>query len=262
MINFKLLLNLISCQFTHAKNLPKVYLPHLNKEGSFILEPMDILLFHGHTLLNKAIQSCTGSKYNHVAIYVGGKAITYADAKKHYFHYIAHAIGKGLVRETIQQAWDDSDKFIDVYRYKGGLTFADRDKMNDTINRYLENKERYSVEALLTLALISLVRSDAGFLQRKLIDETFQSINDAFEAGKEPLDCSEFGYRAYDEAGKAIRILPEGLHAEMMHTDNPIIKDFINRKENMFKVSPDFVTPHDLAMSPDLVFIGQLQKEF
>ncbi|MBE3139031.1 MAG: hypothetical protein IMZ53_00445 [Thermoplasmata archaeon] len=262
MINFKLLLNLIHCQFTHAKNLPKVYLPHLHKEGSYILEPMDMLLFHGHSLLHKSIQSCTDSKYNHVAIYVGGKAITYADASKYYFHYIAHAIGKGLVRQTIQEAWSDSDKFIDVYRYKGGLTFADRDKMNDTINRYLENKERYAVEALLTLAFISLLRKDAGFLQRKLIDETFQGINDAFEAGKEPLDCSEFEYRVCDESGKPIRILPESLHDELINSDNPIIKEFLKRKENLYRISPDFATPHDLAMSPDLVFVGQLQKEF
>jgi hypothetical protein len=266
-INLRLIWNLISCSWTHPKNMPKVWLPHLQlPDGSRkILEPFDLLLFHGHTLLNKAIQACTDSKYNHAALYIGGKLYKRGAGignVDRYDYEVLHAIGKGLLRQTIREAWADSDKFISVYRYKKRITFEQRDKLTETANKYLNAPERYSVEALLCLAFASQLRADSNFISRKLVDATFQSINDAFEDGKEPVDCSEIAYRIFDESGLPIRILPEGLHEEFNNTDNIDILDFMARKDNMFKVSADFVTPHDLSMSPDFGYVGDLVKEF
>jgi hypothetical protein len=248
----KLWLNFITCTFGHTQNLPKVYLKQT--DGSrMILEPLDVLAFHGHTFLNKAIQVCTDSKYNHVGLYVGGGRIL-------------HAIGEGLIIQKLQEAWADSDKFIDVYRYHyvqgRPLTFLQRDKIIEVANKYYFEHERYAVEELLILAFITELRKNTDFLGRKTVDESFRVLSDAFKGNKEPVICSEIVYRCFDEAGVPVRILPEGLHSEFAHSDSPIIQDFIARKENLYNVDANFVTPHDLVMSPDLVFVGQLQKEF
>ncbi len=233
------------------KNVPKVYLKQTDGSRK-IIEYCDLLFFHSHTFIGKGIQICTDSQYNHVALYIGRGNVL-------------HAIGKGLLIQNLKEAWEDSDKYIDVYRYHGndriGLTFKQTDKLIEVANKYYSQNERYAVETLLMLAIITELRHDTGFLGRKMIDEAFNQLNSIIEGSKEPVICSEIDYRIFDEAGLPIRILPEGLYKEFRDSESPIIKEFIAFKENINKVVADFVTPKDLVMSPDINFIGQLQKE-
>ena len=252
MLNLRLLWNLISCTFTHPKNMPKVYIRQT--DGSrMILEPLDILAFHAHSFVAKGIQICTDSKYNHVGLYCGNGRIF-------------HAIYPNIIIQRIEEAWEDSDKFIDVYRYqnKDGrtLTFQQRDKLIETANEYVKQGNRYAVEALFILAIVTELRKDTGYLGRKLIEKSFQKINDAFEKGKEPVICSELIYRIFEESGVPVKIIPEGLYKEFRESKDTMIQEIRASKESINKVSADFITPKDLVMSPDIKFKGQLVKEF
>jgi hypothetical protein len=234
--------NLVHCQFDHPNFLPKVRMHELIM-GDFIL-------YHGHKMNNKAIQSCTLSEYNHIAIYFG-------------YGLVGHAILDGVKEQFLMDTWEKSDKFLHVYRYHAWtgipLTDADRKKIVKHARTYIG--KRYATETLIMLGLLTQLRGKSTFIGRKLADESFDALNNAFADGKEPLICSEYGYRSFDESGFPIRILPEGLHEEYFNTKNPMIQAFKAQKYNEFHINPNFVTPHDLVMSPDIEFVGNLVKE-
>lgn len=248
MFKFRLWWNLITCTFRHLKNIPKVYLNQTDGSRR-ILEPFDILAFHSHSVIGKAIQMCTDSKYNHVALYIGNGRVL-------------HAVGQGLLIQDLKEAWESSDKFIDVYRYHApgngtALTYKQKDKLIEIANKYYSQRERYAFEALIILAIVTELRHNTGFLGRKLIDSAFNALTDAFEDGKEPVICSEIIYRIFDESGIPARILPEGLYKEFRESDNETIQEYISSKNNL-KVNADFITPKNLVMSPDINFVGEL----
>jgi hypothetical protein len=211
----------------------------------------DLLFFHGHTLLNKAIQSLTDSKYNHVAIYIGNGLVL-------------HAVGNGLIVQKISEAIDESDKFVDVYRYHNTSDWLTLDQINSlivTTSAYAQNKERYAVEALLILGILSQLRKDSNYASRRLLDDAFSILNNAFANGKEPVICSEIAYRVYVESGIPIEIIPEGLHEEYSTSIDKTLMIYKRIKKELYGVNPNFVTPHDLVMSPDIEFVAGLKWE-
>ncbi len=249
MLRIRLWWNLITCIFHHPKNMPKVFLNQTDGNRR-ILEPFDVLAFHAHSLIGKSIQICTDSKYNHVALYIGGGRVL-------------HAVGKGLLIQDLKEAIENSDKFVDVYRYHTpgngqALTYAQKDRMTKIANDYYRNRERYAFEALFILAIVTELRHNTGFAGRKMIEDSFAALTEAFENKKEPVICSEIIYRIFDEAGVSVRIIPEGLYKEYRNSNSETIQELIAMKENIFKVNPDFVTPKDLVMSPDFNFVGEL----
>jgi hypothetical protein len=253
--------NMVSCTFTHPKDFPKVYLPHLQNslKDRIILEPMDVMLWHGHTPLNKAIQSLTDSALNHVSFFLGEKK------KKDGFEpQIVHAIGEGVKIQDLRQAWELSDQYILVYRYKSAqgrrLSFTQRDGMIEALNKYIGKP--YDVSALILLAKLAPDRDKAGFLMRGLLDEAYKLVHSLVASGTSSMICSELIYRGFQGAGIDLRILPELYHEEYRQSNSVIRQEILNIPPNDPPIEPDFVTPHDLAMSPDLEFIGQLVKEF
>ena len=167
--------NLFSCQY-HPDNtsvtiydgaiVSRPYLPVTIDD----LEPCDMLLFHGHTLLNKAIQSLTDSMYNHVALNLDNGSVL-------------HAVQKGFIQQDFKDAITKNE-IVHVYRYHrfgvGGEPLSEVDKTNILFKAYQYRNagEKYAVAELLELAILSQLRADSDILKRSTLDRAFSQLND------------------------------------------------------------------------------------
>jgi hypothetical protein len=234
--------NLIHCTF-HPSN---VYRKLTVKD----LEPCDMFLFHGHTLLNKAIQSLTDSMYNHVALNLDNNSVL-------------HAIKKGFIQQDFKDAIT-KDEIVHVYRYHyrgvGGEPLSEVDRTNILFEayRWRNRGEKYAVAELLELAILTQLRADSDILRRSTLDRAFAQFNEIIENGKEPVICSEGVYRVFAEAGYPVRIIPEGWHRLYSEADSPLLKAYLAQKTNVIPIIADFVTPSDLMFSADFGLVGQL----
>jgi hypothetical protein len=235
--------NLIHCTF-HPSN---VYRKLTVKD----LEPCDMFLFHGHTLLNKAIQSLTDSMYNHVALNLDNNSVL-------------HAIKKGFIQQDFKDAIT-KDEIVHVYRYHyrgvGGEPLSEVDRTNILFEayRWRNRGEKYAVAELLELAILTQLRADSDIFKRSTLDRAFAQFNEIIENGKEPVICSEGIYRIYSEAGYPVKVMPLNMHKLYTNPDSPLLKAYLAQKTNTIPIVEDFVTPHDLAMSDSFSMIGELK---
>jgi hypothetical protein len=235
--------NIFSCAY-HPSNVYR-------KIGIGELEPCDMFLFHGHSLINKAIQSLTDSMYNHVALNLDNKSVL-------------HAVQKGFIQQDFKDAIR-SDEIVHVYRYHyrgvGGEPLSEVDKTNILFKAYQYRNAglKYATPELFELAFLCQLRADSDILKRSKLDTTFREVNDLIQNGVEIVTCGEGYYLIFDGTGYPIRIIPEGWHEEYRKSDSPLLKLIREHKDNILKIDSNFVTPHDLAMSPDFGLVGVLQ---
>jgi hypothetical protein len=147
----------------------------------------DIILYHGDSLLAKLIQFFDGTEMNHASIYLGEGVV-------------GEALGGGLTRRTIDDSIKDDD-YVVVRRLK-----TDPGTMQPVVNKaadYLSIGNRYGFEQILLLAFLGLTRKlhvnrYLEWLLRKIFDRAAEWLMD--HGNKQPMICSEFAYRCYDEA--------------------------------------------------------------
>jgi hypothetical protein len=153
------------------------------------LKEGDVLLYRGSAWLSKAIQFFDGSPANHVAVYVGNGRV-------------GEAVMEGVVERDIQTS-------ISGYEWVKAFRLADvPDDMGPVLTRareYLAEGERYAFEQLLMLAFLCTTRKlkitpVLRRLLRTLLDTAAMGLARMLSAGKEPMICSEFAFRVYDEA--------------------------------------------------------------
>ncbi|HKE15707.1 MAG TPA: caspase family protein [Kofleriaceae bacterium] len=160
--------------------------------GRTQLQPGDVLLYHGGSWVAKAIRLFDGTEVNHAGIYVGDGTV-------------GEALGRGLTRRSLSESVEDQEYAI-MRRLKTG---ADMEAVRRKAEEYLAQGNRYGYEQIVLLAILGLTRKlkltpVLRLMLRRVLDAAsgvlVKYVKDKLGESREPMICSEFVYRAYDEA--------------------------------------------------------------
>jgi hypothetical protein len=147
----------------------------------------DILLYHGNSLVSKLIRFFDGTDVNHASICLGEDEV-------------GEALGKGLTKRTIDDSIKDAE-YVIVRRLKTAPG-----TMQPVVLKaeyYLDIGNRYGFEQIVLLALLGLTRklhvnNYLKWLLRKILNQATDWL--MIHGDKQPMICSEFVYRCYNEA--------------------------------------------------------------
>jgi len=153
------------------------------------LQPGDVLLYSGTGFIARAIQFFDGSEWSHVSLYLGNEEV-------------GEAVAEGVLRHKVAASIAGSVR-LDVRRLKDAP--ADMSPVLATADRILSEGQRYGFEQLLLLAFLCLTRKlkltpALRPLVRSVLDGAAVILADYLKADKQPMICSEFVYRCFDEA--------------------------------------------------------------
>jgi hypothetical protein len=152
------------------------------------LKPGDVLLYHGTHLISKLIMMVDDAEVSHAGLYLGeGK--------------VGEALGNGLITQDLT-ASVQGNKWVQARRLQsppGSMSLV-----MARANGYLNAHQRYAYEQIVFLALLCLSRKlRVGAILSALIigivDRAASLLSKLLSGGKEPMICSEFVFRAYDE---------------------------------------------------------------
>lgn len=151
----------------------------------------DVLLYRGSGLLSKAIRFFDGTDVSHAGLYLGGTDFA-----------VGEAIGEGLLRRPLSTSVAHAE-WVLVRRLKD--LPPDMTPVRQRGERYIAQGNRYAYEQILLLAFIALIRKPKVtpiFKQLVLgvLNAATSLLLRLTSQGKQPMICSEFVYRAYDEA--------------------------------------------------------------
>lgn len=185
------------------------------------LEPGDVLLFRGNELLCRTTHWFDKSFTNHGALYVGRAEdffpLTEEEKKAGLGseqHILMEAVGKGLVMVPLAKSTSlVSDDLAVVRRLRTKIEAQKDDSktpvpMNPVIEtgrRYYLKKEQYAISHMVFLFVLLPARkltekSKFGRLVRTVTDMFFEGVLRIMHPCKEPMICSEFVFRCYNEA--------------------------------------------------------------
>ncbi len=164
-----------------------------DKIGIEELRAGDILLYRGTSFVSKGIQFFDGSPISHASVYLGNGEI-------------GEAVAHGLVVQDYRTSFHGNE-WVKAYRL--AVAPDDLEPVLRVARAYLEQGNRYGYEQLFTLALLCTTRKLTitpvlRRLLRTLLDAAATALTQLLNAGKQPMICSEFAYRVYDEAESAI----------------------------------------------------------
>lgn len=148
----------------------------------------DIILVHNTAWQSQLIQMFDGTDWSHAAIYLGNGQIGEVTMEA------------GLSSRTIDASIGDVPKVM-IKRLK-----ALPDTMNPVINRasvYMSQKTAYAYNQIILLAILILTRKIPlnpllNELVRGILDNAAELLTQ--QGDNQPMICSEFVYRCYDEA--------------------------------------------------------------
>ncbi|MFH1085414.1 MAG: hypothetical protein V1772_06605 [Chloroflexota bacterium] len=157
------------------------------------LRDADVLLYRGTSVISRAIQFFDGSDASHAALYRGGGRV-------------GEAIAEGLVERALAEGLPGNE-WVEARRLKDRPA-----NMAPVLRRgrhYLDQGNRYGFEQLLLLAFLCLTRKVkmtpiVRALVRNVLDAATSLLTRWVSEHKEPMICSEFVFRAYDEALSAL----------------------------------------------------------
>jgi hypothetical protein len=148
----------------------------------------DILLYRGTGFISKAIQLFDGTDVSHVSVYMG-------DGK------VGEAIAEGLVERSVRDSVVGNE-WVKVFRLVNNP--GDYGPVITCARGYLDQGNRYAYEQLVILGLLCTTRKLSitpilRRLLRTLLDAASASLTAMVSQNRQPMICSEFAYRAYDE---------------------------------------------------------------
>jgi hypothetical protein len=160
-----------------------------NPLGAANLLAADVLLYRGEDWLGKAIRFFDGSEVNHAGLFLGNRDV-------------AEALAGGLERRDLAVSVAGHSRVL-ARRLRHTPT-----TMQPVLDRaawYLGDSHRYGYEQLLLLAFLTLTRKPKvtpvlRVLVRKVLDSAASLLTRMSAANREPMICSEFVFRCYDEA--------------------------------------------------------------
>jgi hypothetical protein len=190
---------------------------------------VDILLYHGTGWLSKAIQFFDGTDISHSSLLLAGTPAS-----------VAEAIGKGLIKRPLSESVSDS-AWVMARRLK--TRPADVMPVLAKADSYLSQGERYGYEQILLLAFLSLIRKPKitpifKRLLTALLEKASALLLKLAAGGKQPMICSEFVFRCYDEA------LPEALDMFSLSLQREVTTEALQqpaRRVRMDRVHPESV---------------------
>jgi len=149
----------------------------------------DVLLYRGTSFISKGIQFFDGTEVSHAALYLGNEQV-------------GEAVGHGLLSRGVQESIAGAE-WVQARRLKERPT-----DMGPVLARglwYVEQGNRYGYEQILLLAFLCLTRKlkmtpTLRLLVRTVLDVAASLLTRLTSMGKQPMICSEYVYRAYDEA--------------------------------------------------------------
>lgn len=194
----------------------------------------DILLYHGSSIISRAIRYFDGTDYNHAALYMGNNTVL-------------EAIAEGVVRRDTATSINNSQPVI-VMR----LNNRPHD-MAPVITRAEQYEgNRYAYEQILLLVLICTSRrirpnnAVARFVT-KILENATALLLQLTAGNKKALICSELVYRSYDEAMSgysdpySINIdrnyLPEKMLSHSLVNNESLISMFYGVNNTYFNIS-------------------------
>ena len=156
------------------------------------LSPGDILLYNADNLVAKLIRKFDNADVSHAGLYLGegqvGEALIVGNP--------------GLHRNPIAESVSGCN-WVDAARLR---TLSDFAPVLDIASGYLNQGNRYAYEQVFMLAMILLTRKldQSNWLVRQIAERTFSGCARLLQhwraEEREPMICSEFVFRAYDEA--------------------------------------------------------------
>lgn len=155
------------------------------------LEAGDVLLYNGTSLLSEAIKFFTNSDVSHAGIFLGGPA----------GGLVGEAVSAGVIRDARDQSFAGHN-WVMVHRLRATTNLG---PVIARANFYLDQSVKYAYPQLVFLAILLLVKRvrPSGMLGRMVSAVTTaaaEALNRFLESGQNLMICSEFVYRAFDEA--------------------------------------------------------------
>ncbi|HTZ38604.1 MAG TPA: hypothetical protein VMB77_00485 [Syntrophales bacterium] len=158
------------------------------------LMPGDILLYRSAGWISNAIRLIDRSAVSHAGLFLGrcgGKG-----------RVVGEAIREGLIRRELAKSVEHAEG-VESRRLK--KLPVSLDPVLQRAEYYLESGERYAYEQILLLAFLCITRELAGSsvlgrLVRETLDAAAAYLLRLFDAGRQPMICSEFVFRCYGEA--------------------------------------------------------------
>ena len=244
------------------------------------LEIGDNFLFHSEppfpdSVISYGIQQLTKSPYNHIATVINLNPIQ-----------VIEAVASGYKIHNIQDSIMASDKRVSVFRYHadsvGGLPLTDTQKTGIIQTALQYQNAPYGYSQIVFLALLCEINNTTleSYLLKafaECIEGIVESKINAFIAmqkniismffgnlvntNKGMLICSEGAFRLYAENGIKLRILNDNSRQNYYQATGDILSLYRStRKEDLLgDVIPDFITPRDIAESPDLIYLDDLE---
>ena len=158
------------------------------------LMPADVLLYRGTGLISDAIRLIDRSEVSHAGLFLG----RYGEKGR----AVGEAIREGLIRRELAKSLEHAE-WVESRRLK--KLPVSLDPVLQRAEYYLESGERYAYEQILLLAFLCITRELAGSsvlgrLVRETLDAAAAYLLRLFDAGRQPMICSEFVFRCYGEA--------------------------------------------------------------
>lgn len=251
----------------------------------------DVLLFHGNGFLSRFIRFFDGSEYSHAAIFDGENVVEAEPEQGDAIRIVPPAIaGASAAYTHVYRFTSDDRQQIDH-----DLPY---EPIAQQIAYFKQTPEAYAYSQILLLGLLLATRHlpipSAAPLLRHFLDEAAAQLNTLINAGRKIIICSELVYKCFadtglplyqiDIAGVDSTAVPRGLESRatlMPSTTAETDAAHLRKDAAAFLSSyciakpglpqaiagtpPDepiavaeFVTPRDLATSPNLAFVGQL----
>ncbi len=158
------------------------------------LMPGDVLLYRGKGRISDAIRFIDRSEVSHAGLFLGRHG--------EQGRTVGEAIREGVIRRQLPKSIEHAE-WVESRRLKEAP--ASLDPVLDRAAHYLKRGERYAFEQILLLAFLCITRNLAGSsvlgrLIRETLDAASAFLLQLFNAGREPMICSEFVFRCYREA--------------------------------------------------------------
>lgn len=218
----------------------------------------DILFYHTiNEFVPNAIQTITGSKWNHVA------SVSRIDSLDANEIFIAESIASGYRERTLKESISENDREILVCRYHmdnvGGseLSTSQLKMLCDWDRIHLDENIAYGFTQIAALAILKQVDNDSEFGIR-LADE-FENVQQQIEAFVPQMICSESVFRKFNESGCPIRILKDSKHLDHYTYGGGVLERYLSNHDILEVVIEDWITPHDLNQSDDIITMDVLE---
>src|SRR6266852_3566157 len=249
----------------------------------------DVLLYHGTSFLSRLIRLFDGGSFSHSSIFDG----------IHVMEALGNGINIRTVQESVAGApYVDVFRFNGAGGQQLGAPSLPSEPFKNAIQAFESTPERYAYEEILLLAVLGATRRiplppGVGVIVRNLLDSAAELVGNLTAEGKQPVICSELVFRCYLNAGENYKLLIRGAdrtptalwaystesashteveQAQVAQSAQNFLARYALAKHPEAATSTlvtadaitalavaDFVTPHDLEVSPSLLRLGTLQ---